>query len=352
MIPAGEPRPIGGERKLLLVDGVRNTLQHTVAAQLSAHLSPNDLVVVNDAATLPASLRVRNLDAELRLVGRTSSDREFAAILFGPGDYHTPTERRLAPPVVAVGQTLEFDGELSAEVVEVDSRSARLVRVRFSLDAERLLLALYRIGRPIQYAHVSDPLALWDVQNRFAARPWAFEAPSAGFGLDGEQLVRLRARGVRLANLTHAAGISSTGSPELDALLPLPERFEIPEPTARAVEATARDGGRIIAIGTSVVRALESSALEHGMPRAGQSEARLRLGARSERRVVDAVLSGMHEQGTSHFELLEAFAPARLLRGAVTEATRAGYLAHEFGDLCLVRGAPRAGRAAFHPAAA
>ena len=71
-----------------------------------------------------------------------------------------------------------------------------------------------------------------------------------------------------------------------------------------------------------------------------------------DRRVVDAVLSGMHEQGTSHFELLEAFAPERLLRGAVTEATRAGYLAHEFGDLCLVWGAPRAGRAAFHPAAA
>jgi S-adenosylmethionine:tRNA ribosyltransferase-isomerase len=352
MIAANEPRRIGGGRKLLLVDGARSTLQHAVAAELAAHLAPNDLVVVNDAATLPASLRVRNIDAELRLVGRTSSSREFTAILFGPGDYHTPTEQRLAPPAVTVGQTLEFDSTLSAEVLEVDARSARLVRVRFSVDAERLLLALYRLGRPIQYAHVNDPLALWDVQNRFAARPWAFEAPSAGFGLDGEQLLRLRARGVRLVNLTHAAGISSTGAAELDALLPLPERFEIPESTARALEATVRDGGRIIAIGTSVVRALEASALEHGFPRAGQGEARLRLGARSERRVVDAVLSGMHEQGTSHFELLEAFAPARLLRGAVTEATRAGYLAHEFGDLCLVFGAPRARSTALHPAAA
>jgi S-adenosylmethionine:tRNA ribosyltransferase-isomerase len=102
------------------------------------------------------------------------------------------------------------------------------------------------------------------------------------------------------------------------------------------IERAQQRGGRIVAVGTSVVRALEASALEHGAPRAGPGVAQLRLGASTPRRVVDAVLSGMHEAGTSHFALLEAFAETRLLTMAVKQASSLGYLAHEFGDLCLV----------------
>jgi S-adenosylmethionine:tRNA ribosyltransferase-isomerase len=321
-----------------VIDAERGTLVHSLAAKLSAELGKEDLLIVNDAATLPASLRLRNLDAELRLVARGDDEAEYLGVLFGPGDYHTPTELRPAPPRVAAGQTLLFAAELSAEVLRVDARSPRLLWLRFSLSGARLLLALYASGRPIQYAHVPTPLAVWDVQNRFASRPWAFEAPSAGFALDGEQLARLSSRGVRVARVTHAAGISTTGSAELDALLPLPERFEIPEETVRDLEAAQRAGGRVIAVGTSVVRALEASAALHGSPRAGPGEASLKLGAEHRRRVVDGVLSGMHEAGTSHFALLEAFADKELLNRALVSASAAGYLAHEFGDVCLVLG--------------
>jgi S-adenosylmethionine:tRNA ribosyltransferase-isomerase len=340
MKAASEPRRADPSRRLLLIDAEERTLYDELALDLSAHLAPDDLLIVNDAATLPASFRLRNLDAELRLVGKTESESEYFAVLFGPGDYHTPTERRPPPPRVDVGQSFELDARLGAEVVSIDERSARLLRIRFSLQGAELMRALYRNGRPIQYAHVPEPLALWDVQNRFASRPWAFEAPSAGFALDGEQLARLAARGVRVGYVTHATGISSTGSAELDARLPLPERFEIPASTIAELERAKVRGGRVVAVGTSVVRALEASALEHGSPRAGPGVAHLRLGPDTRRRVVDAVLSGMHEAGTSHFELLEAFAEARLLTLAVEQANRLGYLAHEFGDLCLVWGSP------------
>jgi S-adenosylmethionine:tRNA ribosyltransferase-isomerase len=347
---ASQPRG-ARERRLLVIDSAKRAIEDDLAERLSAHLEPNDLLIVNDAATLPASFKLRNLDAELRLVGKTESETEYFAVLFGPGDYHTPTELRPGAPRVSAGRLLEFESRLTARVVSVDARSPRLLRVRFALEGAELMLALYRNGRPIQYAHVPEPLALWDVQNRFASRPWAFEAPSAGFALDGEQLSRLAARGVRLARVTHAAGISSTGSPELDSRLPLPERFEIPPETIAEIERTRAFGGRTIAVGTSVVRALEASALEHGAPRAGPGEAHLRLGARTPRRVVDSILSGIHEAGTSHFELLEAFADARLLNDALEQANRHGYFAHEFGDVCLVTSS-RPRRQALSPLAA
>ncbi len=342
MNPAAEPRSNRRQRRLLLVDVARRRVAHDWAENLSAQLVPDDLVIVNDAATLPASLRALDFDGELRLVRHGQREAEYWALLFGAGDYRTPTEQRAAPPRLGAGQLLTLAGGLQAQVVELDARSPRLLLVRFTLSGAALLTALYRVGRPIQYAHVPAPLALWDVQNRFAARPWAFEAPSAGFAIDGEQLTALARRGVHVARVTHAAGVSSTGCPELDRRLPLPERFEIPPATIAALARCHSRGGRVLAIGTSVVRALEASASLHGTARAGRGEATLRLQRGYQPRVVDAVLSGLHEAGSSHFSLLESFADAPLLDAALSAAAHQGYVAHEFGDVCLVFGARRA----------
>ena len=160
--------------------------------------------------------------------------------------------------------------------------------------------------------------------------------PSAGHFLTWELLIALRARGVGLAHLTHAAGISSTGSAEVDRRFPLAERYEIGERTAEAVRATRTKGGRVVAVGTTVVRALEASFAEHGQVRASAGLARLVRGPGFRPKVVDAVLSGMHEKGTSHFALLEAFAHADLLHAALEAAESEGYLQHEFGDATLV----------------
>ena len=129
--------------------------------------------------------------------------------------------------------------------------------MRFLDKPATILGGLARHGRPIQYAHVPVPLALSDVWTRIAADPIAFEPPSAGFALDWRTLAAWRQRGIGFATLTHAAGISSTGDRTLDLRLPFDEPYSIPERTAAAIKQAKSKGGRIIAIGTTVVRAIE-----------------------------------------------------------------------------------------------
>ncbi len=336
MRPATAPRIAPGNERLLAVDPARNDFAHRDVCDLPALLRSGDLLVVNDAATLPASLHVVGEPLEARLVRRGATDAEWTAILLGAGDFRTPTEARGAPRSISIGETLDFGGGLVATVTAVDPEIASLVDLAFHARGGALLSGLYRRGRPVQYAYLDRELPLWEFQNRFAGKPWALELPSAGHCLSWDLLLRLRARGIGIARVTHAAGISSTGSAALDRRLPLPERYEIAASTVRDISATKQRGGRVIAVGTTVVRALEASHAEHGALAAGQGEARLVLGAGFVPRVADGVLSGMHEPATSHFALLRAFAPRTLLERALEAAEQAGYLQHEFGDTMLV----------------
>jgi len=146
----------------------------------------------------------------------------------------------------------------------------------------------------------------------------------------------LRVRGVELATITHAAGISSTGDTELDRRLPFDEPYRIPATTACAIRRTRARGGRIVAIGTTVVRALEHAATRDGRVPAGEGLATQRLGPTSRLRIVDAILSGTHEPATSHYQLLRAFMDDDTLRQASEELDARGYRTHEFGDSVLI----------------
>jgi S-adenosylmethionine:tRNA ribosyltransferase-isomerase len=292
-------------------------------------LRSGDLVVVNDAATLPGSLLGRTADGrelELRLSGPIDGNRMFG-VLLGAGDYHTPTEHRAAPPMLAVGDRVSI-GSIDAVVATVAGRRIELVA---QLDGDALWQQIYATGRPIQYAHRTEPVALWSVQTAYAARPWAAEMPSAGRPLTWDVLLGLRRAGVQIASLTHAAGLSSTGDDGLDRALPWPERYQIPRRTADAIAQTHAHGGRVIAIGTTVVRALESSG-----GTAGSGIATGRLDAGSRLGVVDGLVSGLHVPGESHFDLLSAFAPAARLARAIDIAASAGLSGHELGDACLI----------------
>ncbi|HXY38484.1 MAG TPA: S-adenosylmethionine:tRNA ribosyltransferase-isomerase, partial [Vicinamibacteria bacterium] len=163
----------------------------------------------------------------------------------------------------------------------------------------------------------------------------AAEMPSAGRPLRLPLLRALRSRRIALATVTHAAGLSSTGDPALDAALPLPERSLLPASAVAAIECARRAGGRVLAVGTSVVRALEGAALD-GPLRAGGSVRHERIGQGHQLRVVSGLLTGLHAPGESHFELLQAFAPRALLERALVHAGEAGYLGHEFGDSMLI----------------
>jgi S-adenosylmethionine:tRNA ribosyltransferase-isomerase len=154
--------------------------------------------------------------------------------------------------------------------------------------------------------------------------------------LSWEILLALRRKGVRWASLTHAAGLSSTGDPAIDAALPLAERYEIPSATVRAVTGTRARGGRVVAVGTTVVRALEGAASKDGALRAGAGETDLIITPAFRPRIVDGILSGAHAAHESHFSLLAAFAGPALLAAAATHAEQAGFLTHELGDSMLV----------------
>ncbi len=337
MKPASAARPASGQGRLLVIDPRREQFADFTIASLPEFFREGDALVLNDAATLPASLRASE-DLEVRLMSRFD-DGSWLALALGSGDYRMPTERRGAPPALPPGTLLDFGHGLTARVVSVDSASPRLLCLAFQQQGSELWQNLYRAARPIQYAYLRKPLALWSVQTAYAARPWAVELPSAGKPLDFETLFRIGARGVALTHVTHAAGLSSTGDPQLDARLPVAERYELSAASASRLHAVRAGGGRVVAVGTSVTRALEA-ACESGVLRAGSQRTALILGPGSRLRVCDGLLTGLHEPGTSHFSLLEAFAPRGLLERAMRHAARYGYLQHEFGDSCLIlRGA-------------
>lgn len=331
MIAADSPTQRPADARLLTVDadGRVNSLRRSALPDL---IRPGDLVVANDAATIPASLtglhEATSRALEVRLAGRRSlapDDLTFQAVVFGEGDYRIRTEDRPSPPPLIPGDRLKL-GPLTA-VVEGLLGHPRLVSLALLGTPDDVWAGLAHHGRAVQYAHMAQPLKLWDVWTPMAGPPAAFEPPSAGFALDWAMLKAIRARGAGFVTLTHAAGLSSTGDPALDARLPFDEPYRIPPVTAAAIAWTRADGGRVIAVGTTVARALE-----HARGRAGEGLANQRLGPDSRLMVADAILSGTHEPDTSHYQLLRAFTDDATLAAADQALEREAYRTHEFGD--------------------
>lgn len=341
MIAADQSVQRPPQAKLLVVDA-RRRIGHAPRSAFVEFLCAGDLVIANDAATLPASLQgvhaATGAPVEVRLAGRPSLRPEdvnrFSALVFGAGDFRTRTEDRPEPPPLSVGDRLAL-GPLCATVERLLGHT-RLVALRFDGSTDAVWAGLARHGRPIQYAHIKTPLALCDVWTRIAGPPVAFEPPSAGFALDWQMLAAMRERGAEFATLTHAAGISSTGDEELDRLLPFDEPYRISEATALALRRAKARGRRVVAVGTSVVRALEHAATGGGHVRAGEGIATQHIGPTSRLRVVDVILSGTHEPGTSHYELLRAFLDDATLLRTSAELDAGGYRTHEFGDSVLI----------------
>jgi S-adenosylmethionine:tRNA ribosyltransferase-isomerase len=341
MIAATVPRQGARDARLLAIDENGNVSHHR-ASDLPSLLQRGDLLVANDAATIPASLHGIHArtgrPVEVRLAARRSlasqDVQRFAAVTFGAGDFRTPTELRPEPPELEPGDELVL-GPLRATIAAVLGHR-RLVELHLNHPSAVIWEGIARHGQPIQYAYVPKPLAIRDTWTRIASRPVAFEAPSAGFILDWTTLRAIRSGGVAFATITHAAGISSTGDTELDRLLPFDEPYFIPRTTAVLLRQAIRRGGRILAVGTTVVRALEQAARLPGWVLPGHGIATGRITSRSPLRIVDAIVSGLHEPGSSHYDLLRAFQSDLALQQMTKEAEGSQYLAHEFGDAVFV----------------
>jgi S-adenosylmethionine:tRNA ribosyltransferase-isomerase len=325
--------------RLLVIDPAARSVRTSLVEAVAGFLRAGDLLVVNDAATLPASLAARTVRGEpleLRLLGPPEG-AVWTAVLFGAGDHRTRTEDRPPPVALGAGARISVAPALEATIIEVLALSERLVRVRFDQTGAALWTQLYRHGRPVQYAYQREPLPLWSVQTLYAARPWASEMPSAGRFVSMRVLEQLRRHDVMLAYLTHAAGLSATGDPAIDRALPLPERYDIPRATIEAVQRCRERGGRVIAVGTSVVRALESAyARGGGALVAGEAVTSLRIDAGHRLAVVDGLVTGIHTPEESHFDLLRAFVDEQLLLEGHACARALDYRLHEFGDVSLI----------------
>lgn len=332
MKAAQAPRTEKKSVKLLVVEAGK--MQDGLMDRLPDHLRAGDLLVVNDAATLPASLHGRdeqNHPVEIRLASQLN-DRSWQAVIFGEGDWRTPTEHRPAPPHIKAGEEIAFAGDFSAIVLKENKLSGRLLDLEFNHSGEDLWQGIYLYGKPVQYSYMTDELKLWSVQNVYGSRPWAVEMPSAGHALDWQLLLKLKEKGIQIATLTHGAGLSATGDEQIDHALPLAERFEIPAATMAAVLKTKASGGRVIAVGTSVVRALESAS--QGL----SGFTSLKIGPQHQLQFVDGLLTGTHDVTESHYQLLQAFLPENLLTRISQRLEAQHYLTHEFGDACLILG--------------
>ena len=316
--------------RLLVIDRDFGSFTHTRFERITEFLSPGDLLVFNSSRTLPATLAgtVGNSAVEVRLA-ELLPDGTWLALLV-----QTPQN----PNVLATGLILEFGQELSCEVLEQDQRIPPLWRVRFSKSGTEFLDLLYRLGQPVRYRYLSAPWHLRYYQNVYALRPGASEMPSAGRAFTWRLLLQLHKRGIEHASLSLHTGLSSYLDSELDRQhLASEEEFWIGEEAAGKIRQAQNGGRRIVAVGTTVVRALESAAIEfNGEVNACHRFTRLRITAESRLQVVTGLLTGLHEPEASHLDLLAAFVPPETIYAAYHEAIQRRYLWHEFGDLNLI----------------
>ena len=329
-----ERRGLSRDRvRLMVIDRRTFAVTHTRFDRLGEYLRPGDLLVFNSSRTLPASLRGCAAGGgpciEARLAERLPDGTWLALLLCQQGEPFACGLRE--------GMEVEFGEGLRASVVERDRRIPRLWRVRFSKEGSELVDAVYRLGRPVRYEYVSAPWDLDYYQTVYAREPGSAEMPSAGRAFTWRLLFDLRRRGVGVAYVVLHTGLSSYMDDELDARHPASEEeYFIGEGAARLVNDTRAAGGRVVAVGTTVVRALESVADDDGLVRPGHGYTRMKVTAASRLSCVDGLLTGLHEPEASHLDLLTAFLPAGQIRAAYEEAVRLRYLWHEFGDLNLI----------------
>ncbi|MEJ2084161.1 MAG: tRNA preQ1(34) S-adenosylmethionine ribosyltransferase-isomerase QueA [Acidobacteriota bacterium] len=323
---AQHPVPRGTSR-LLRVDA-DGTCRDRSIDHLADLLRTGDLLVLNNTRVLPARLTARRESTEgaleiLLLVERSAAEWE---VLLRPA-------RRARP-----GQLYRLSDELSAVILE-RAEGGRAV-VRFSEPIEPHLDRLGHIPLPPYIHRLDTDSDRTDYQTVYASRPGAIAAPTAGLHLTQDLLSRIRSSGVNIAELTLHVGIGTfkpVDAVEIQNHRMESERFELPEDTVAAIRDTRDRGGRIVAVGTTVVRALESSALLHGEPlHPGPATTSLFITPGFEFRLVDVLLTNFHLPRSTLLMLVCAFAGTERILRAYEEAIRLGYRFYSYGDAMLV----------------
>jgi S-adenosylmethionine:tRNA ribosyltransferase-isomerase len=328
------PTGLEASRPPTVRDGVRllvahaGGVEHTRFARLAEFLSPGDLVVINTSATLAAAVDGHRDDDRPVTVHFSAAldDGNWVVEIRPVADARGPVADADAGEMIALP-----DGVRLVLLAPHPDGQSRLWQASVGVEGG-LPAYLARHGRPIRYSYVPVAVPLSEYQTVFAREPGSAEMPSAGRPFTTELVTDLVSRGIAVAPVELHTGVSSqdVGEP------PQAERYRVSEATARAVNMTRAWGSRVVAVGTTVTRALESAADRHGVVRAAAGWTDLVLGPDHPARVVRGLITGWHAPGASHLKLLEAVAGAELVDRAYAEAVAARYLWHEFGDSCLL----------------
>ncbi len=319
------------EVRMLVAERSGGRLAHARFHELPDYLEEGDLLVINTSATLPAALPAKRPDGEAFEL-HLSTPLPDTSPEEAPQHHVVELRRDRAPLTDAqTGERLSLPAGGSAELSAPYLGSERLWVAWLDLH-KPLLDYLSLHGRPISYSYLRGEPRLADYQTAFATIPGSAEMPSAGRPFSPELVTALVARGVTIAPITLHTGVSSL---ELDEP-PYPEWYRVPAATARLVEATRGWGRRVIAVGTTVVRALESAAETGGGVGAGEGWTRLVVTPRSGVRVVDGLITGWHDPNASHLSMVEAIGGPELIARSYRAASECGYLWHEFGDINLI----------------
>ena len=306
------------EVRLLVSDRAAGTHEHRRFFDLPSFLRAGDLLVVNDSATLPAALTARRHNGEtLQLHVSTKIDERVFMV----------EPRR---PVLS-GEELSLpDGGSVVMLAPVEPAMPRVWYGWFGLPVA-MNAYLMQAGEPLRYAYVAERFPLRDYQTIFARKPGSSEMPSAARPFSERVVRELRVRGVDIAAITLHCGVASFEAPER----PATERYAVPSVTAAAIHRTRQKGRRVIAVGTTVVRALES-AVHDGEIVASSGWTDLVVDGTKPVTTVDGLLTGFHGETATHQWMLRAFATRSLLDEAYAEAASRCYYQHEFGDVHLL----------------
>ncbi len=321
------------EARGLSRDGVRLMVsspsghRHTHFYDLASFLRAGDVLVVNRSATLPASLAAAGRPGHftLNLSTRYGHGLWLAEPRWSPGQQ--------GPLPLAAGESINVAG-VGGRLIAPFPGLPRLWFVQFDSELDSIMAYA---GQPIRYGYAADTFPLENYQTLFATQPGSAEMPSAAYPFTQQVLDSLIARGVQVHDITLHTGVSSLEVEVDDAAEhPMyPEPFAIRSATAKAVNAARDEGRRVIAVGTTVVRALES-AWDGEMVQARSGFTRLYIRAACDIHVIDGLITGLHDPVTSHLAMLYAIAGQDRIRAAYAEAIREGYLWHEFGDSHLI----------------
>ena len=334
-LPAGF---LGGRRdgvKLLVVDRKGGAISSDIFMNLSEYINEGDLLVVNNSRIIKASL-----SAYFPRLGKYG-DFNFGTSRTGGMVLAEPRPKELNRDLRANDEVQLIGPDVSAKLIRKHEEFERFWWIDPGVDGNNLMTVMKSYGKPITYSHVAFPVSEDEYLTEFSRVPGSVEPPSAGIPFTEEVLDDVEGAGAEIAELTLHCNLGSLEFFEFSKKERLlNEEYSIPGRTLRKMVETRSNGGRVIAVGTTVVRALESYALENSIDYReegsyeGSTDIFIKRGFNF--RAVDGLITGMHDGGSSHIDMISALVGPEMLQTAYGLAVQWGYLWHEFGDMTMI----------------